>query len=596
VKAGDLVDRRHEVDVVLVHLDVFYDLLYSFYNAGLLYIASYLRQNGWRVQCLKTTDIFKLTRPQLRYLFQTCRPRIVGFYTLADNVYGVRDLAKDVKAWLPNAAVVVGGPQASVADTELMACPSFDFAIRGEGEEPMLALINHLRHGLGALHDIPGVTYRSDGQVVRGAPPRIVHDLDALPLPEHHLVGVGDHVQIVTSRGCPYSCTFCFRDAAGKVARFRSPESVMREVRRDLEEYGVHALEFVDDTFTIPPKRVTAICEQLIEYRKATGRQFIFYCEGRVDVLDGHPHILPLLKGAGLARLQIGIESGDAQTLKIYRKKLQEGAVERVLRRCAESPAISVIGNFILGAPFEKDATFQRSLEFARHLLRAAPAVFECTSCFLCPYPSTEMQMHPEQFGLKIYDDQFKRGLSLSDVHMESEDLDAAAIRQLQVEFDAAVDQELWRLGETLPPEVVFRHFDWAHAHRMPTMWFMRALSKVQILAEYDFLRRSPRYARLADIPRADFLHWVPQRPIEKRTYTRSGRLLLPGWFRKLYLTHPEEKSIYELSAGKLRMRDVAEEIRRLHRPAATLDEVVRNVLIPTFEKLERTFHIAFYR
>ncbi|MBM3465094.1 MAG: hypothetical protein FJX76_23590 [Armatimonadetes bacterium] len=139
-------------------------------------------------------------------------------------------------------------------------------------------------------------------------------------------------------------------------------------------------------------------------------------------------------------------------------------------------------------------------------------------------------------------------------------------------------------------------HFEWALDHRMPTIWYMKVLSQIPVLHEYYFLRRSPRFARLAEIPPDDLLDWIPMRTIEKRTYTANGRLLLPGWFRARYLTRSEERAVYEYSAGKLRIGEVAEEVRRLHRPHATLDEVVRKVLIPTYEKLERTYHVAFHR
>ena len=658
VRAADLVDPRDRIDALLIHLDTFYDVLYTFSNPGMLYIATCLRQSGYRVEMLKTTDLFHLTRAAQEYVFRRARPRLVGFYTCSDNITLVRAMAADVKRWLPQAVVVVGGPLPSIDDLQVMECPSFDMAVRGEGEYVTVALMDHLVRGTGALHEIPGLTWRENGTVRQGPPPEINRDLDRLPYPEHELVGVGGHCMVVTSRGCPYACTFCFRDASGRVYRYRSALNVMGEIVRNVERYGVRVLGFVDDTFTIPPHRVRELALRMIGWRRGedwalssdvdfvdpqrgvsslavpvaagdgavaagderlgeasgrgrvrrtvsapsrlgvapvNGRDFAFFCEGRVDVLDRHPDLLPLLIEAGLTRLQIGIESGNRETLALYRKRLEPETVLRLMKRCGELPPLSVVGNFILGAPFENRRSFDTTLAFAVSLLQASPGVFEGTTCYLAPYPGTEIEQNPTHYGLRLFDGDFKRGLTLSDVHYETSELRANEIRALGTEFENVVMAEMWKLGPRIPRHLVAAHFGWAKRFSMMTMWYLRVLSRASVLEEYFRLLSGARFRPLDEVPADRLLDWFPMRVIERRRYTKSGRLQVGGWFRNIYLVDPIDRTIYELSAGKLRLREIAQEVQSLHCPHHALDEIVRGRMLTLYRRLEQSYHVIFF-
>src|SRR5690606_23161367 len=132
------------------------------------------------------------------------------------------------------------------------------------------------------------------------------------------------------------------------------------------------------------------------------GRDFIFFCEGRAEVITRHPDMVDMMVEAGMARLQIGIETGNQKMMDEYDKHLQVEQVWQTVEHCNKVGGLTVAGNFILGGPRETEETFQETMEFVTGLLKAAPGVFECVNSFLCPLPGTPLAYNPEAFGLKV--------------------------------------------------------------------------------------------------------------------------------------------------------------------------------------------------
>lgn len=589
-------EQALERDVVLIHVDSFYNITHNQPNLGVLYIATWLRENGFRVAVLSPRDLFEKTTPQLQSWFEQARPRLVGFYTMSDTIYQVATLAERIRAWLPGVKFIAGGPLASALGPGINRYFPFDYVVKGEGEDVTLAVAEHLVRGRALPEALPGLFYRVNGKVISGGPPRFIRDLDRLPHPDRSLVGDPLRFHVSTGRGCPYACTFCFQAVHGRSYRYRSARNVLEEVVANLER-GHVAFDIIDDTFVANPRRVLEFCRLLKDYRERTGRDFVWYCEARVDILKLRPELLEAMKEAGLVRLQIGIESGDPQTLQHYEKRLKLEYLEELCRRVAAVDGISMYGNFIMGGPHETRATWKRSLDMARKLLRLAPGLFETSTCYLTPFPETPIYGDPARFGVRIHDEDFLTSLTLEECYCETESLSRPEIRRLRHEFMKELGRTMRRLVPRVPRDRIALHFRWAHRYGTVTRWYRHIFNELAAIREYFTYYAFPRFVALDQIPENRLPEYTPLRTIGPLQYDPRNftDFKLQGSYRTLRLTDPVEKEVYALSCGKLPLGKLADELqRRLDLPGDRTQVLERHVL-PALKKLEDHYQVIFH-
>ena len=588
--------RAPEIDVVLVEVGNFYEIDFAQVNTGMIYLGTVLKNRGFRVNCVTNQDLFTLTPDAVELLFRQWNPRLVSFYLISDNLFQVRNLAAKIKQWLPACKIILGGPLATIQGEKLLEEESFDFAIKGEGEESLLQLMDYLTNQKGDLANITGLVYKSEGKVCAHSQIAQVEDLDALPFPDYDLVGVKGSFNVVSGRGCPYQCVFCFQGVHGRKYRYRSADQVVKEIIGQLEKYQVKTFGFIDDTFVARPERSLEIAEQLQEYRKAKGTDFVFYCEGRVDILSRYPELLEELAKAGLSRLQLGIESGNQDILDAYHKNITLEQIRQVVRQCAQIGTVSVFGNFILGGPFETEDTFKDSLLLAEELLETAPGLFECSAALLAPYPGTQIAENPEKFGLVILDQEFKTGITLRDVFAHSKNLTTAQVRSQYQDFLLSINEKMKTLATDLTPQTVELQFTWAKNYGMRTNWH-ELISRCQpVTAEYFNLLAGPRFVKVAQIP-DDFLpNCYPMRVLEVREYSPEGKIIiLKEGRREMRLEAKPEILAYELACGKLTMEQIALELKKRLGLEFSAQEIIKQIMMPVYIKLEENFHLAFY-
>ncbi len=589
--------RICEVDVMLIHVDSFYNTLYSYFNMGLLYIGTYLKEHGYNSECMGINDLMNLSHQNLGKIFRTTRPAIVGFYTLSDNINQVLNFASQIKKWSPRSNIVVGGPLATSIGADMLQYSQIDMCIVGEGEIPVKMLADYIIYAEGSLNEIPGLIYRFKGDIVSNLPAPPIKDLDVLPFPDHSLAGTPKSFHVVSGRGCPYNCIFCFQGVHGLKYRYRSADNIVEEIGMNLKRYKARAFDIIDDTFISNPQRVKEIAKKLKELHNSTGIDFRFFCQGRVDIMDKHPEMLEYLKEAGLCRVQVGIESGHPDILKLYEKKITVEQIKRVVKRAADIGEIVVIGNFILGGPFENEETFGATMNLAKELVEIAPGAFEAGASYLGPYPGTRIAANPEKYGLKVYDDRFRKGLTLSDCHLTTETFDVNGIRQLFPRFRDTVLKAMKKNLHRIPYKLLNAHYEWATRFWTFSNWYQVFLKEKQSLEHYFMYLDSPRFRTLDRIPPEDILNWYPQRTSENRSYSKDGRqLILPETTVKARLYKPEEILVYELSAGKLTMKQVIDEFRAERHDNRPDSEILEYTFIPVFKKLESLYQVVFYK
>jgi radical SAM superfamily enzyme YgiQ (UPF0313 family) len=590
--------KREEMeDVLLIHVDSYYNLLYSFYNLGLLSMATVLQQAGFKARCISSGNIFFLNQHKMKSMITKFSPRIVGLYVNSDNIHNVIYLASDIKNWVPGVRIVVGGPLATIKKEELLDIPVFDFVVPGEGEIPLLGLTEYYIKGKGSLKEIPSLIYRVEGQVVINPRCEPIKDLDSLPPINYDLVNVNYGFFYSTGRGCPFKCSFCFQEVHGKGYRFHSAERVVNDIVRTVEKYNSKTVNIVDDTFIAKPERVDEICRGLIEKRKEKNLDFIFFCEGRVDIFDRHPELLEKLKDAGMARLQIGVETGNQEILDAYNKKITIAQIEKVMERIGSIGGFSAYGNFIIGGPHETRKTFEKSVAFAKKLLNMAPGGFECATSFLCPFPGTDIGEHPEKYGLICTDQDWRKGLTMSDANCYSEALSINDIRAMEREFLDEIGKEMRKVAIAMDPAMMERHFNWALRYKMHTLYYLNVFMQAPILESYFSIKKSAKFRRLQDIPEDQLTEHFPLRIMEKRLYSNGGDVIeLPGYFRKVTIRSAAERTVYEYSAGKMNIGEIADASIADLKSDLSRDEFIRSVMLPLYRRIEKSYHIVFYR
>lgn len=553
---------------------------------GLLYLASFAVRKGYEVRvCSYSASVWR----RLRNRVAAARPKVVGFYCDHDNMSSVCRISILLREEFPGLILLVGGPQAKFAEEEVMRAGRFDALVRGEGERALGELLDHFVRGAGEIGSIQGVTYWSDDELVRTPDRPHDADLDGLPIPdrslsEGHAVPRGDE-RIMSGRGCPYRCAFCAEGVSGAGAyRYRSPESVLEEVDYLLGKRALRYLLFTDDTFIAKPSRALEIAEGLRE-RRLAGADFVWYCEARVDILARHPELLPAMREAGLARVQIGIESGNQEILDAYGKGTTLDQVRCAVRQAVEAGVPSVVGNFIIGGAHETKESIERSTDFAQELIESAPGRIDLSTTFLTPYPGTRIRERPEEFGIRIIDPDCLTGEDDSYCFVETSGLGKWEILDAHEMFVAVRKAAMFQMLEEnrIPDHLILEHHRLLDRYDLLTEWTQIYLS-IGYLSNYFGLLIGDDCRRLAEIPPDELLAWHPVRTY-RIAASRNG-LLVIDTLGRIQEFDALGTAIYELCSGRAPLARICGVIKERFFPDRP-DGHVRALVIAFLAQLE---------
>ena len=292
----------------------------------------------------------------------------VGFSSVCSSYPATLRIACEVKRRQPDSIVAFGGPQASAVDVAtLEAYALIDLVVRGEAEQTLPQLLEALTQGH-CLEEVPGLTFRRDGKIVRTPDGGGITDLDCLPFPAFHLLPDMETCRFMPlelGRGCPFSCTFCStNDFFRRRFRLKSPARVLEEMRRVKATYGIDTFELVHDMFTVDRKRVAAFCEALL----ASPDKFYWGCSARTDCID--EELIELMASAGCRGIFFGIETGSARMQKIIDKDLDPADSAARVRACDKSKIKTAV-SLIVGFPEETKEDLRSTIGFFMDSLRS---------------------------------------------------------------------------------------------------------------------------------------------------------------------------------------------------------------------------------
>ncbi|MEW5784633.1 MAG: radical SAM protein [Bacillota bacterium] len=518
--------------------------------------------------------------------------KVVGFYCNFDNRFRIGHFIRLCRSRLNDVVYLVGGPQATACPEETLRATGCDFLFMGEGEPQIVPLVRSILEGRKDHYKSPGVCYLKDDRLIKTGDPVLINDLDTIPFLNHRLVLYSEAQStcqnIITGRGCPYNCTFCFESLSGKSYRVRSIPHVISEIEGLLKQ-GSNYLGIVDDTFVAFPKRVYDFCDALKPLRKEY--DFFWFCEGRADIFSRHPDLLPHMVQAGLARAQIGAETGNNHILELYKKQITVDQVRNTVRQAVEHDLLSLFMNFIVGGPAETPETIQKSIDFACELITLAPGRVDISCNFLIPYPQTEIGRHPEKFGLRILDPEVFSCFNEEYPVVETEAMDREAIFQAYRRFDLALYQTMLRQLTSIPFPLLRRHFE-ATRYSLLTSW-CELFQDIPYVSNYFTLYLSQPMTRLADLANCrEALDLIPLRT--QQVYSlEKGCIKLPLGDRTSLLNR-WGTVLYELAAGKLNIREIAREAGKRFGGCTPPEDVFIDHIFDFYRSLEQAYHIIF--
>ncbi len=349
------------------------DLDADFYQIpyGLLSIAAQSIRAGHQVKVL---NLSSMPWTKVEEVLSALDADVYAMSCWTANRRGVALVAKAIRARRPKAPIVVGGPHASPFAKDLLEhWPEVDVATVGESEITFLEMVDRIEAGR-SLRGLAGAAYRFEGRVEMGPNRASIEDLDTLASPHAFF---DTHI-LMTSRGCPWACTFCGAENTwGRGFRGQSVPYVLDVIEKTVARLPVKMVLVKDDTFTTNRKRVLDLCRGIRE----RNIRFLWSCDTRVDVLG--EELLYEMRLAGCERLSLGVESGSPQILKGVDKKI---TIQKIIdsTELAKKYGIKVRYFMMLGNRGETAETFHETLAF---LERARPHqyIFSCLSI----YPGT---------------------------------------------------------------------------------------------------------------------------------------------------------------------------------------------------------------
>lgn len=395
---------------------------------------------GWNDYWIKNEHpetIFQGLKPQkILKKIKKIKPDIIGITWLFSTQNKSLDLMiKLIRQYDKNIPIIVGGPHPSTDPVAILKeNQEINLVVYGEGE---LTLKELLDNNLQNLEKINGLAFRQNNQIIVNPPRPFIENLDVLPLPQRQFSSRHNYskqnlyqalylrlkkifrqekiilflakklsslpfspqiyywlhnrhgreklpsADVITSRGCPFHCTFCaIHNIWGHLWRMRSAESVLAEIDFLVKKHGVKHINFVDDNFNASKERVIKICQGIIK----NNYQITFSSSSGSYVPTLDEEVLTWLKKAGLSYIRMSIESGNPHILHdVIKKNIDLNKVKGIVDICKKLK-IFTEGAFIFGIPGETIETMEESLEFAKYVGfdRVIRFIFQ-------PFPHTEL-------------------------------------------------------------------------------------------------------------------------------------------------------------------------------------------------------------
>lgn len=350
---------------------------------GLGYLAEQLIKAGIEY---KVVDLNLNNFRYLKNKIVTFNPDYLGISIMSLDIDSHYKLISKIKNKFPSLKIIAGGPHLSFMKEEALAdCQDIDYGITHEGEESLIEFIKS-----GNPVKVKGVVYRNTKKkIIYNGDRDYLEDLDNYQFPTYKkfpLSKYGKKIDLSSSRGCPFNCTFCGAHfSMGKQWRARSPDSIIEEINFWYKK-GYSVFNFVDSNFFLNKFRIIELCDKLI----IKGLKVTISSDG-MRAASADINMLTKMKELGLKSVAIGVESANDLILKNIKKGETLSQIENAIKICLKLK-INVVLFFIIGLPGETKKTIKKSFKFALKYPISSVYFFN-----LNPLPKTEIYKWAEE-------------------------------------------------------------------------------------------------------------------------------------------------------------------------------------------------------
>jgi radical SAM superfamily enzyme YgiQ (UPF0313 family) len=342
---------------------------------GLLYLASFIKKNDPDIRVeIRDPDIFNGSFDEFIHTFSEGNPDIIGISVFSHVMEPAKKMVSKLKSAVPGAILISGGSHINgIREKILRQMPEVDYAIYGEGETGLLEFCRQIS-SKGAILDpdnIPGLVFRNNSTITY-TPNSYSENLDNFDPIDFNLIDIdryfsfgspmglfrrGEHVaQIITTRGCPFSCTFCASPVnMGKKVRNRSTDKIIDEIE-SLVSLGADEIHVMDDNFTFDRDHVINLCRKIVS--KGFDLRFCMPNGVRLDKLD--EEMLIWMKRAGWYHLGFGIEVGSDEALRKVRKGITIRKIKEKIDMVKKT-GFTTTGFFIIGLPHDNIGSIRKT-------------------------------------------------------------------------------------------------------------------------------------------------------------------------------------------------------------------------------------------
>jgi anaerobic magnesium-protoporphyrin IX monomethyl ester cyclase len=307
-------------------------------------------------------------------------------------------IANEIKARHPSSQVVIGGygPH-SLPLSDLFQMGKFDIFVKGEGELTLREVVDCLKRD-GDLGAVSNLVFAHNNEVISTKPNPELLRLDSLPLPDRTFFDVPSYQRIwkqstgmtslhmITSRGCPFDCTFCDKTLTGRKYRSRAPKLIVDEMEQLWQRYQPDDIFLFDDLFTLRREQVLRVCREI----KQRGLSLKWSAQGRVGLVN--LEVLSALKDAGCAELFFGVESGSNRILSFFKKGFTREQVIKTFAACQEV-GLRAGAYLIVGVPGETKEDIDLTIDLMQKI---KPSLVNFS--FLTPFPNTQLHQDTAQW------------------------------------------------------------------------------------------------------------------------------------------------------------------------------------------------------
>ena len=360
------------------------------YGLGLCYLHAVIEKEGYEIRTLSynNSDPLEAEKAVAAELMDF-KPDFFMVQIFTMNRVESHRVLKKSRELIPNMKIIVGGIHASIYPEQLLENFPVDYVVIGEGEATIVELLKTISERRDPS-GIRGIAYRKDGRVVVTEERPLIEDLDSLPFPKHELFMTPERevACILTSRGCPFKCSFCCLHTISKRKfRKRSAKNAVDEVEYIVNTFkNIKTIQIADDTFTLDPQRAMDFCREIVR-RKI---KIQFWCSARIK--PASVELFKLMEEAGFKSIGFGLETGSAKLLKSIHKNItREDVIETF--EMLKGINLKISTYLMVGFPEENKGTVNETIDLIKRLQKIKYFEFAGVAR-LWVYPNTEVYEH----------------------------------------------------------------------------------------------------------------------------------------------------------------------------------------------------------